>query len=1147
MLYPLFRGSTRPLALSVCLLTSFAAWSQSYQGGLRGMVMDGGGAIIGTAKVTLTNEASGVPRSTLSNASGEYVFNSLEPATYLLMVETPGFKKFEKRNVVVGTQQFLTIDAKMELGAVTESIMVTEEVPLIESANASTGQVIDRQKLVDLPNLGRNPFMMSKIAQNVIPAGNPNFNRMQDQSGSSQISIAGGPVRGNNYLLDGVPITDAVNRAVIIPTIESVQEVKVQANTYDAEMGRTGGGVFNTYLKSGGNRLNGSGFGYIRQTDWMANTYFNNRNGKPIVDQPFKNYGGSIGGPISIPKLYDGRNRSFFFIGAEAYRQISSVSNEFAVPTLAEIGGNFSLRAKSPILYDPTSTRLANGVFVRDAFPGNSIPSSRISAVGANIAKTYPLPTKDTAFGVNNIAVSTAQYDRADQLTGKFDQTIKSWWRLNASYLHYGSREPGENWFGTVSSPAAWLLGRKVDASQINNTLTLGATAVLNIRYGFNRFPNNNYQRSSGFNPATLGFSPSYVSAQQRTTFPDIAMQTFSGLGVNNNDFTVYSSKNFMVSASKFLGRHSFKAGYDYRRLHITGIAFGDNSGLFTFTDTFTRASASQATAGTGSDLASLLLGFPDTVGTDVGSKLNQYVDYNAFYVHDDFRVTSKLTLNLGLRYEYETGLKAQDNALLVGFDPAASYSITAGAPKSAGAVMYAGTNGYNTQTGNLNKNKLSPRIGVVYQLNAKTTVRGGYGLFWAPIPYSLQTPIGYTQTNAVPGSLDGNNTPALTLANLYPSGLLKPAGNSLGYLAGVGSSVTVIDQHHRAPFVHQYSFDVQRELPWGIGLVAGYVGTYSGNMILGMGSININQLPTSELSRGVTALTALVNNPFYRAGGPGIIGASRISLSQSLRPYPQFQNVNLNFTDSNTARYDSLVIKAQKRLSQGLSFVSTWTWSKNQDGSFAGPGNNLNTGGGLQNSYNPQGEYGLAIVNSPHRLSNGVTYELPFGKNKLFGTSSKTLDRVAGGWSLNFISILQTGFPLAIRQNSNNNSIIGGLNQRPNATGISPEASSSFADRLDGWINPAAFSQAPALTFGNVSRTIGMRTPGQVNWDTSLFKTLTIMEHYKIQFRLEALNTMNTPLFRSPETRVGNSNFGKITSQANFPRMLQMGLRFFF
>ena len=250
---------------------------------------------------------------------------------------------------------------------------------------------------------------------------------------------------------------------------------------------------------------------------------------------------------------------------------------------------------------------------------------------------------------------------------------------------------------------------------------------------------------------------------------------------------------------------------------------------------------------------------------------------------------------------------------------------------------------------------------------------------------------------------------------------------------------------------------------------------------------------------------------------------------------------------DENRSRYDSLVVKAQKRVSDGLSFVTTWTWSSSMDGSFGGPGNNLNTNGGVQDTYNLGGEYGLSIVNTPHRLTTGFTYELPFGRGKAMLASNKILDAVAGGWSINAIGVFQSGFPLAIRQQSNNNSVIGGLNQRPNATGVSPEMTGSFAQRLDGWLNPAAFSQAPAFTFGNVSRTIGMRGPGQANWDMSVFKTFSIAERFKAQFRAEALNAMNTPLFRSPETRVGNANFGLVTSQANFPRMLQLGVRFFF
>jgi hypothetical protein len=256
---------------------------------------------------------------------------------------------------------------------------------------------------------------------------------------------------------------------------------------------------------------------------------------------------------------------------------------------------------------------------------------------------------------------------------------------------------------------------------------------------------------------------------------------------------------------------------------------------------------------------------------------------------------------------------------------------------------------------------------------------------------------------------------------------------------------------------------------------------------------------------------------------------------------------VSLNNVDENRSRYDSFVLKAQKRATDGLSFVATWTWSKFMDGSFGGPGNNLNANGGVQDTYNLANEYALAIVDTPHRLSTGFTYELPFGRGRSYLSNNRILDHVAGGWSVNAIGVFQTGFPLAIRQQSNNNSVIGASNQRPNATGVSPEVEGSFAQRLDGWLNPAAFSQAPAFTFGDVSRTIGMRGPGQANWDMSVFKTFTLTEKLRAQFRAEALNAMNTPLFRGPETRVGNANFGRITSQANFPRMIHLGMRFFF
>jgi hypothetical protein len=1137
-------------------LYSCALLGQSFQGGIRGIVTDAGGGAVASVKVSLLDEGTNATRATLTSEAGEYAFNGIVPAVYTVAAEAPGFKRFERKGVSLGTQQFLTIDMKLEVGQVTESVLVTEEVPVIETANASAGQLIDRQKLIDLPNLGRNPFMMAKVAQNVVAVGNPRFNRMQDQSGSSQISLAGGPVRGNNYLLDGIPITDSINRAVIIPTLEAVQEVKVQANTYDAEMGRTGGGMFNTFLKSGSNELHGSAFGYMRQTEWLANNFFNNRAGRPIPNQPFRNYGGSLGGPIRLPKIYDGKDKTFFWLSGEAYRQTSSTSTELAVPTALETRGDFSrsFRADSSgplqMVYDPLTTA-ASGA--RSPFAGNVIPPSRLNPIGAAIAGYYPAPTRErAAYGTNNYSAASSQYDRADQFTAKLDHQMTSWWRATASYLHYGSREPGEWWMGTIASPAQWLLARKVDATAVSSIFTPSPTTVVTVRYGFNRFPNLNTTRSAGFDVTTLGFSPAYAAQVRATTFPLIGMQNFSGLGTTNNNAQVYHSKNLLGSVARFAGRHSFKMGADFRRLHIDGVDYGDPAGNFAFNDIFTRETPLRATAGTGADLASLLLGYPSSGTFLQSAKMFQFVDYYGFYFHDDFRVNAKLTLNFGLRYEYETGLQAVNNTLITGFDTSAASPITVTSPVAGfspkGGLLYAGRDGGRTQTGNLNRNKFAPRAGFAYQWNARTTIRGGYGMFWAPIPYGFQNTLGYSQTTAYLASVDGGFTPAGSLSNPFPNGILSPVGNANGLLAGIGQSVSFINQNHRAPNIHQFSFDIQHQLPWGLALAAGYVGSRSHDLVLGAGGININQLDPTFFSEGAAVLNSSVPNPYFVPGGPGFIGGRTMTREQFLRPFNQFANVTMNNNDYNSARYDSFVSKVQKRMSGGLSLLASWTWSRNMDASVAGAGTFFNGLGAIQNAFDPGAEYSLSSVHSPHRFSSAFTYEMPFGKGRRWGASTLA-DLAIGGWSVNGIVTYQTGYPLAITQASNNNSSFGGAGQRPDATGLSPATAGGLMDRIDGYLNRGAFREVSKYQFGNLSRTIGLRGPGISEWNMSLFKTFSIAEKLKAQFRAEALNALNTPQFRAPNLAFGvsNANFGRITEQANFARMFQLGVRFFF
>ncbi|HXK06039.1 MAG TPA: TonB-dependent receptor [Verrucomicrobiae bacterium] len=1129
-----------------------APWAQSYLGGIRGSVLDASGKTIGETKISIIDEAGGTQRSTLSSSEGAYSFSQVVPATYTVTAEAPGFKKFERKHVIVGTQEIVALDLKMEVGSVSESVQVTEEVSLLEAANASQGQVIDRQQLTDLPNLGRNPFMMSKLAQNVVQVGDPHYNRMEDQSGSSQITIAGGPVRGNNYLLDGIPITDAANRAIIIPTLEAVQEVKVQSNTYDAEMARTGGGMFNTYLKSGANDFHGSLFGSMRATGWAANNFFNNAAGIPLPDQPNYTYGASFGGRVKIPKVYDGKNRTFFWLAWEGYSDTQSNSSQFTTPTALERVGNFS--QSSVTIYDPSTTVCAGSTCTRTPFAGNIIPGDRLNKVGLNIAATYVQPQTASAFyGAPNLTAAAKLPARASQRTAKLDHQITNWWRASLSYLWYFSLEPGNTWFPTVSSPDQWRLLRKVNTTQLNNIMTISPTTVLTVRYGFNRFPNYGYQVSQGYNLANLGFDPSYIAQIPSPTFPNVTMTSQYSLGTNNNFYYTHYSKNFSSQIAKYAGRHNLKAGFDYRRIHDDGNDFANSAGAFTFNGVFTRSTPTTAVSGTGADLADMLLGAPSAGTGYIPTKLYEYADYFGIYAQDDIRVTKSLTVNVGLRWEREYGLQEANNQMVVGFNTQAVNPLAAGVtgilPK--GVIEFAGVGGNSIHVGNPNMNKMGPRIGLAWQMNSKTTIRGGYGLYWAP-QFAIGTPYnppGYTATSTYVASNDGSATPANTLTNPFPTGLAKPTGNSLGDLSGIGQALSIIDQNARSPRVQQYSIDIQRELPFNIAVEVGYVGSHSTHLTQATANININALNPALLTPAlIGSASSSVANPFYGKGGAGVIGGATVSAIQLALPFPTFSTVNLMFNDGSYARYDSLVAKAQKRLSMGFSFLSTLTWSRNHDASSGGAGNFLNGGNaGPQNPYDMKSEYSLANVDTPLRWSTGFTYELPFGKGKKMLSTSKALDYLVGGWNINGLSVYQSGFPIQITQATNNNSVFGYASQRPSATGVSPVTSGSLENRLGNYINAAAFSTVPRGSFGNIARTLDMRGPGQANWDMSLFKTLSITEKFKGQFRAEALNAFNTPMFAAPNATFGSGSFGKITSQVNFSRMIQLGIRLYF
>ena len=755
-------------------------------------------------------------------------------------------------------------------------------------------------------------------------------------------------------------------------------------------------------------------------------------------------------------------------------------------------------------------------------------------------------------YGANDLNAPGRLPCRAAQYTGKLDEDFTTWWRASLSYLRYFSLEPGNTEFpNNISTPDQWRLQRRVDTTQLNNLFTINPTTVIAVRYGFNRFPNYSYDMSQGYDLSQLNFSPALISQVPKSLsqFPDVGMTNLYGLGVaDNNSFYVLASNNFSAQVSKYMGRHSLKAGFDYRKIKATGNDANDAAGNYDFNGIFSKSAPTSAGSG-GADLADMLLGYPSSAAIYTSTKLTDIANYYGLYVQDDFRVSSRLTMNFGLRWEHEPGLYEVNNGMLVNFNGTTANPLAANVTgiSPMGEVQYAG-NG-RTTVGDPTPNKMGPRFGFAYKLDSKTVLRGGYGIYWAP-QFAIGSPIatvGYNQTTSPSASVDNNQTPALNLTNAFTSGILQPVGNSLGSLTGIGQSFSLVDPTAKSPYVEQYSFDVQRELPGGIASEVGFIGSKSSHLTTATANINMNALNPSLLSMG-SALTQSVANPFYGHGGLGVIGTAKVQESQLLLPYPTYSAISELFDDNNKAKYYSLVVKAQKRFSKGMSLLSTLTWSRNWDESGGGPGNTLNSGGkGPQNPYNMAAEYAFSNIDTPLRWSTSVSYDLPFGKGKALANYSGPMNYIVGGWVLNAVTIYQTGFPLQISQATNYNSAFGYASQRPNATGVSPVTSGSLENRLNNYINPAAFSTAPEFTFGDVGRTIDMRGPGQANWDASIFKNVTIREVLKAQFRCEALNALNTPLFYGPAVSFGSSSFGKITSQANFSRQLQLALRFSF
>src|SRR5262245_24826222 len=1187
------------LGAFLAVVASGTAFAQGFQGGLRGSVKDSGGVVPGV-EITLINEQTNINRTTVTNERGEYGFASVIPGSYGIKAVLQGYKTIERKGIPIGTQQFITLDLAMEVGAIEENITVTGQSPVIETSNASQGTVLDSASLQSLPSPGRSAFMIGTTVPTVIPTGDTQFNRQQDQTNASLLSLGGGTRRGNSYVLDGVPITDMRNRAVANPTIEALEDMKVQVHTYDAEMGATGGGVFNTTLKSGTNIFRGTAFYQTRPISLLKNNFFSEKAGIAKPESPYYLGGFGFGGPIK-------KDRTFFWVAGEDYTDVQTRKAAGIRPTARERAGDFSRTTNAAgvpvVIYDPL-TRLP--------FPGNVIPSGRFNPVAVAMLKYLPLPDSDVSNGSANYNRTSLIENRwTQEYTGKVEHKFTDRVSLSGFYLYNRSNEPCANYFGSAdqkdpnraADPLDYLLKRRPQIVAINNTWVLSDSSVMALRFGWTTFPDNN-TLTTDFSPSTLGFSQTYLNQITVQKFPQVRIRGYDNegrtLGAIEPTDILWKSVGANGSFSKFVGTHTFKFGGDFRKAGVDTLIPGNGAGFFDFEkDTTSSDGLTTGNVLNGNSFASFLLGFPSGSSArqsqiTLTTPLNVFSYYYGGYAQDDWRINSKFTLNYGIRFEHQDGLREQNNNFTVGFDPNATSALSSvtipasvdptggtAARTVRGGLMYAGVDGNPVTQGNPPKAKWSPRVGIVYSFDSKTVVRGGYGVFWAPGNNPTPSPsssnygqVGFTQNTLSPQTAP---LPTVSLTNPFPAGLVQPLGNSLRAVTGAGTNIAYIDQNGTAPRVQQFSADFQRELPGNQSITISYTGARGDHLGLGGSNdaaININQLDPKYQALGA-ALTQQVPNPFFGVAGAGPFATqATISRQQLLRPYPQFGNIQAGRVLEGKNQYHAAVIEWRKRMAHGFGGRASYTYSSLEDnqlgegnfysaGGTTNPLNNYNYISSMQACsttnfaacYNPDADWGTSLLDVPHRVILAPMAELPFGRGKKWGANSSLAEWIAGGWTVTAAINIQSGFPIAVIQ-VDNTGLLGG-SQRPNiVSGVGLGTPGGYEDRLASadhptatWINTAAFTSAANNTFGNAPRTItDLRTPGQFNVD-GVFNKRFRFGAKSADLKIELLNLLNRVNVRSLNGRntVGNANFGTTGAQAGFMRITQVMFRFSF
>jgi hypothetical protein len=1138
---------------AICLL------AQAPTAELAGTVRDATGAVISGASVAIVNEDTGIKRQVVTDERGSYTVPLLPPGRYRASIQRTGFRSVERTGLVLHVNETVNVDYALEIGSINETVTVMAEAPLLETSQSSQGAVIDNTKVVNLPLNMRDPFTLAALTPGVQPGGGFFTPRVfQEQAFQTNFTVNGGASYQNDILLDGTSNTVAGHgQLAMTPSVDAIEEFKVETSNYSAEFGRSGGGIVNIVTKSGTNSVKGTVYEFLRNRALDANDFFSNRAGLQRPPFVFNQFGFTVGGPVVLPKVYDGHNRTFFFFGYEGARARRASFAAETVPTAAMRLGDFT-GLKTPdgqaiSIYNPFGTRAAGSGYVRDPFPGNVIPAAMLDRVAVNASKYYPLPNQATTAVANNYLVNASQRNDLDTWQWRVDHNLTTSNRLFVRMSHDKMTDVEPNFYGNIANDTNTYSGSVQPDwhATISDTHNFGPRTLLDVRAGFAR---NGFDRrpiSTGFDPTQLGFPAALASTAQVLYFPTIQPQGYSGVGARSNDlfFLGADTYSFLPQVTLVRGRHAIKIGGDFRILRHNTFNASSPVGTYSFSKAFTQGpDPLRSTLNAGDAYAAMLLGAMSGGSVQVKAYTSWETKYSAGYIQDDFKVNSRLTLNLGVRYDCETPRFERFNRLSwFNYDAPSPIAQQVGIPNLRGGLGFAGVNGNPRGWNDPDRNNIAPRFGFALEAMKKTVVRGGYGITYLPggtneNGYGAGQD-GFSVTSSLLSSVDGGLTPATLLASSWAGGIPQPTGSSLGLLTLLGQSVRGDPRWVRVGYMQQWNLSLQHELPGHVLAEATYVGSRGVKIPV---SFQLDQMPDQYLSMG-TRLIDQVPNPFFGLVSTGTLSQPTVTRGQLLRPYPQFTGVGFNQNDAGSSTYHAFEARIEKRFARGLTLLASYTNSKlisDTDSLKAFVGNDFSPGN--QDNNNRRLERAVAPQDVPQRLVVSYLYELPLGKGRALLNQGRLVNALLGGWTIAGITTLQRGRPLALSTATNNTNSYGG-GSRPNNNGQSAYLDSSQRT-LTRWFNTAVFSQPDPFTFGNTGRLLpDVREAGIRNFDFSTQKNITLTEKLRAQFRGELFNIFNTPQFGRPGTSLGNPTFGVISSQANSPRQIQFGLKLLF